>query len=310
MKPPLSEEQLDETYCDEETLVGSNRELPTVTRVVTPYVCVVSPPHHYLRVPLEGESISIGRSPEADITLDDAGISRIHCRLKKEAKGILVEDLNSTNGSLINGVPIVKDYLPLSGRLQLGDYILKVEYKCPSEIFYEERLLKAATTDPLTGIPNRQWIMEQSQKVVNDHEDHPSPITAVMLDIDHFKSINDRYGHQVGDQVLTLVAQRLSKEKRKGDLLGRYGGEEFVMLLPKTSEKDAYQLCDRLRHAIDERPVECQDKSINVSLSIGIYAAVCEPGARFEDLLEQADVALYSAKRQGRNRVVVFSEES
>jgi len=308
MKPPVSEGQLDETYCDEETLVGSNRDLPTVSRVVTPYICVVSPPHHFLRFPLEELSVSIGRSPEADIVLNDAGISRIHCRLKKDNKGILVEDLNSTNGSLVNGEPVTKDYLPLSGRLQVGDYILKVEYKCSSEISYEERLLQAATMDPLTGIPNRQWIMEQSQKEVHKHSERPSPITAVMLDIDHFKAINDRYGHQCGDQVLAQVAQRLSKKKRKGDLLGRYGGEEFVMLLPETSDDEAYALCDRLRQAIHQSPIESQGKSIEVTLSIGIYAAVCEPGARFEDLLEQADIALYSAKRQGRNRVVVFSE--
>ncbi|MCP3669041.1 MAG: GGDEF domain-containing protein [Gammaproteobacteria bacterium] len=305
MKPP-HDKKSDKSFSAGETIIYDQNELPTTSREVRPYICIVYPAECATQILLEDKPVTIGRSTEADITLVNAGISRIHCRISEDDQGVLIEDLDSTNGCVINGAEIKKAYLPLNGRLHIGNSVLKVEYKCSNEAHQDEQLRQAATIDQLTGIPNRQWVMTKAQHIVSEHQRRQLFLTVAMLDIDFFKDVNDRYGHPCGDHVLREIAHRLSAEKRKVDLLGRYGGEEFILLLPETTAAEAHKLCERLRLAICESPVEYQGKSINTSLSVGIFATPNHSILPLEQLIELADKALYQAKQQGRNQVSIM----
>jgi len=156
-----------------------------------------------------------------------------------------------------------------------------------------------ANTDPLTGLANRRCALSRLKLLIQQAEKAVSPLSVVMFDIDHFKRVNDGFGHQMGDEVLIRVAQLATSQVRAGDLLGRIGGEEFVWLLPGVVAPKAHQLAERLRHAIEES--SGKDGLPQVTASIGI--ASLRPGDDVERVLARADTALYEAKEGGRNRV-------
>jgi diguanylate cyclase (GGDEF)-like protein len=163
-----------------------------------------------------------------------------------------------------------------------------------------------ATHDGLTGVHNRLALMEALERDAAQARRSAAPLALLMLDIDHFKAVNDRHGHLAGDAVLREVAQRASQRLRHADLLARYGGEEFVALLPHTDAQGAVAVAEDIRQAIAQRPCVVQGVSIPVAVSIGVCAAVPSPGSEgVEALLAASDRALYTAKDQGRNRVVL-----
>jgi len=163
-----------------------------------------------------------------------------------------------------------------------------------------------ALTDGLTGLFNRRHFFHLADREIAATRRRSSPLTAMMLDIDHFKQVNDGYGHPVGDQVIAAVADRLNAAVRKTDLVGRYGGEEFVVFLPDTGAEGANILAERIRVAIGDRPIDTDAGPLAVTTSIGLAAydiTDTEPGS----LLARADEALYAAKQGGRNRVVTHA---
>ena len=162
-----------------------------------------------------------------------------------------------------------------------------------------------ALTDGLTGLFNRRHFFQLADREIATARRRDSPLTAVMLDIDHFKKINDGHGHPVGDEVIVAVANRLNATVRKTDLVGRYGGEEFVIFLPDTGHEGANILAERIRTALADRPIDTEAGPLTVTASIGMAAYEAtdtEPGS----LLARADEALYGAKQGGRNRVVNY----
>ena len=130
-----------------------------------------------------------------------------------------------------------------------------------------------------------------------------------MLDLDQFKLLNDTYGHQGGDKVLIETTEVINELLRMGDLFGRYGGEEFAVILPNTELTGAHDVAERIRKTIENNAIEYQGKNINVTVSIGI-AVMNEYDARYEDIISRADIALYKAKNSGRNQVCVAKERS
>jgi diguanylate cyclase (GGDEF)-like protein len=159
-----------------------------------------------------------------------------------------------------------------------------------------------ALTDGLTGLFNRRHFFQLADREIATARRRSAPLTAMMLDIDHFKRINDGHGHPVGDQVIVAVASRLSTTIRKTDLLGRYGGEEFAVFLPDTAHEGANILAERVRSALADRPIDTDAGPLTVTASIGLapYEVTdTEPGT----LLARADEALYRPKHHGRNRV-------
>ena len=164
-------------------------------------------------------------------------------------------------------------------------------------------LEKLATTDGMTGLINRRHFEVLARAEWARFQRYGRPLSLLVLDIDKFKSINDRFGHDIGDLVLKAVAETCKANKRTTDVVARIGGEEFAMLLPETNEAAAEIAAERLRKAIEDHPHVLPDMELTVTASIGIAGATLSMAA-FEVMLKRADEALYDAKRTGRNRIV------
>jgi diguanylate cyclase (GGDEF)-like protein len=167
-----------------------------------------------------------------------------------------------------------------------------------------DEVQRLATLDGLTGTYNRRHFMELAQMQFDSARRFSQPLSALMLDVDHFKSVNDRYGHAVGDQVLRGLADRCRTALRSIDVLGRYGGEEFAILLPHTERHSgAAVLAERIRQRVDEEPLNTDAGPIHVTVSVGV-ASTDDATEDLGALFKRADLALYEAKQSGRNRVV------
>ncbi len=166
------------------------------------------------------------------------------------------------------------------------------------------RLHRVAVTDPLTGAYNREFLMQRLPQEIEATIDRDRPLSVAMVDVDHFKAVNDQYGHGTGDIVLAEVARRLRGAIRGGDLLVRYGGEEFLAVLPKADAGRAWEVGERMRQRVCERAFDIGDgMALLLRISIGI--AQWRMGETMPDLIDRADTALYGAKDRGRNRVEV-----
>jgi diguanylate cyclase (GGDEF)-like protein len=164
-------------------------------------------------------------------------------------------------------------------------------------------LQRLAETDPLTGAANRRRFFTRAAKEVARSQRYGPPLSVLMIDIDHFKKINDTYGHDIGDKALVATVERLTSSLRPEATLGRLGGEEFAVLLPEADGPAAAAAGERLREAVSRIEIEEDGKVIRFTVSIGICAL--QPGLTLEDVMNRSDQALYQAKQSGRNRVVV-----
>ncbi len=180
-------------------------------------------------------------------------------------------------------------------------------------IVYSE-ILKHATLDALTGFYNRRQLEERIKQETAKAKRQKTPLCAIMTDIDFFKRVNDVYGHSAGDLVLKTVSKTIRSQLREYDIAGRYGGEEFALLLPFTRREEAIMVAERLRKAVENKKIdiskaspESPNKIINVTISIGIYEL--KPSDSAENLLPKADKALYEAKESGRNQVIVNDKD-
>ena len=167
-----------------------------------------------------------------------------------------------------------------------------------------------AITDPLTGLFNRRRFADVLKREFAITRRYKNTLSCMMIDIDHFKRINDRYGHDVGDQVLKEAARRLIETVREVDVPARYGGEEFAVLLPHTAKRDAAIAAERVRAAMSKTEFRCGEASIRISASLGVAGNSDVTDGQAEDLVKAADYALYEAKRLGRDRVVLFDENT
>jgi diguanylate cyclase (GGDEF)-like protein len=168
------------------------------------------------------------------------------------------------------------------------------------------KLQEYADRDGLTGIANRRYFEARLRDEFTRWQRYGGDMSVLLFDLDHFKKINDQFGHGVGDTVLRLMAQRVSAVLRAQDSFGRFGGEEFALLLPCTPLADAMVVADKIRNVIAETPVEVQGTTVQVTASVG-GAAARQGTPSYEVLINEADAALYSAKRQGRNRTVALN---
>ena len=170
----------------------------------------------------------------------------------------------------------------------------------------QDKLKEQALRDPLTGLYNRHLLDETLNREINRCNRARQPLTLLLIDVDHFKGINDRWGHQMGDNVLRQVASRLQSEIRSSDWCFRYGGEEFLLVFPEMDVEQAWEKAEKLRQWFAANPLEIGDASVKVTVSGGI-AALTAYDHDVITLIQRADLALYSAKHQGRNRMLVGS---
>jgi two-component system cell cycle response regulator len=254
-----------------------------------------------------GIEATFGRSEGCSFRFDDASVSGIHARVARVANSHVLMDAGSTNGSYVNDVRVTAPVTLKDGdRVQLGSATF-LRFSLVSED--EERALKkmyeAALRDGLTGVFNRKHLEERLDAEVAYAIRHNTELSLAILDVDHFKRVNDTHGHLAGDAVLKGVARVLTEGLRTEDVLGRYGGEEFVIVTRGIPVGGAFLLADRLRASLAATRLQFGTAVLQVTASAGVASLVCCQGRTDKiTLLAIADARLYKAKQGGRNRVV------
>ncbi len=246
----------------------------------------------------------LGRSPEADIFVDDEAVSRRHARVTRTPQGALLEDLGSSNGTFVEGTRVNRTQLSSGDRVQLGATVLRFAVIDAMEEALKRRLYESSTRDPLTGTFNRAYLGERLLAETASARRHGTELAVVMLDLDNFKNVNDSHGHLAGDAVLAAVAAVVLRVVRVEDVVARYGGEEFVVLLRATNLEGASNLAERLREAVSAERIAVEGAELSVTASLGV-AAISELDAEkgLMEVLALADARLYTAKKAGRDRV-------
>ena len=239
--------------------------------------------------------------------MDDPLISRKHCEISWDGKIVRIRNLQSTNGIFVDGQEVQEAVLESENRLQIGKMVLKVDFKDPSEEAFDRELFEAATTDPLTKIANRRTFLDRCAGECALARRNDYYVHTILIDADHFKKVNDTWGHQAGDMVLKEIARLLKEEKRESDLLARYGGEEFILLLSGIGLEDAYRSAERLRIAIERQLFVWNDVTVPVTISLGLSSRKGKTIPKIEEMIAEADKLLYIAKENGRNQVATIS---
>jgi diguanylate cyclase (GGDEF)-like protein len=287
----------------------------------------------------------IGRSEDTDLTLSNSDVSRHHAAVRFQRGRYIIEDLNSTNGTYVNGQKIEEHSLKPGDEISIGDHSIIFDDGTSSYFNIEEteithrgketaiiadkftslgrkiddeslrkefkdiekfvrksrkRLATLAHADKLTGLYNRQYFDKIAGLELDKARSGRKHLSVLFIDIDHFKQINDKYGHKTGDDILKAIAWLIQESCRKTDIVARYGGEEIVVILPNTVTQDAARIGEEIREIIAKQTE--RKLHIGVTVSIGV-AAFPDDGASLSVILEEADKALYEAKGKGRNRV-------
>jgi diguanylate cyclase (GGDEF)-like protein len=254
-----------------------------------------------LAVPL-AEEVVLGRDPACTVPLPSDDVSRRHARIAPEDGGHVLVDLGSTNGTWVNDREVERHRLSGGERIRVGAFVATYVAAGDAAGRHLEDLARLARTDALTGLPNRRALEEELARAAARAVRAGSPLSALVLDVDRFKQVNDGHGHAAGDSVLAAVAARAAGALRAGDLVARIGGEEFAVVLPGADLGRAREAAERIRAAIAAEPIAAAGLALAVTASVG--CATLAPGeADGRDLLARADAKLYEAKRAGRNRV-------
>jgi two-component system cell cycle response regulator len=251
--------------------------------------------------------VSVGRNPENNISLEFNGVSRHHFKLHSSGETHVLEDCGSKNGTYLNNKK-VEGLTPLAKGdiIKLGSIALKYLPKGDPERLTYDKLSMEANTDRHTGCFNKTYFNNRIALEVNKCKVTGDPLSLVIFDLDHFKKLNDNYGHDAGDFVLKEMAHVIrSNGIREQDVFARYGGEEFVILLPKTNLKQSFEIAERLRKLIENKEFIYDGKRLPVTASIGVadYRQGVTSGT---DLFKRADEAVYKSKEGGRNQVNFF----
>ena len=292
-----------------------------------------------------GKRYVIGRSREADIHLPDKRVSRHHASLNWSGSGFALIDLESTNGTYVNGGSKASVRLLDGDRIRIGPHDLQYVVRSSGHeplpdpddtIMFERRihelakdadspemaekirslknyynqkhdaLADIAFRDELTGLFNRRYFDQKLQEEIDRSARYGRPLSLVIGDIDRFKTYNDDFGHQKGDQVLRAVADLLRGGCRSSDIAARYGGEEVTVILPETDSEGAFRVAEKVRKLIEARGKDIAGQRVTISMGIAAFGPGREGPA---ELIAAADRALYRAKDAGRNRCVCDSRE-
>ena len=295
-------------------------------------------------------SYIIGRSDDVDLVISSKDVSRRHAKVVYDGDDFTIEDLDSTNGTFVNGKRITIENLQTGDEISVGDYKiiiddgtgtfsspevtevgrkgqetviiekhfstlrkklkddnLKEEFKNIEDVVKKSRrkLSTMANEDKLTGLYNRQHFDKLSNAEFNQAKRESRNLSILFIDIDHFKKVNDTYGHDKGDEALRIVAKLIRASCRKSDYVARYGGEEIVVILPKTISQDALQVARDINAIIARQSQHLLGFQLTVSIGVATFP---DDGSTLKQIIKSADRALYRAKDAGRNRVWKFDE--
>jgi len=257
---------------------------------------------------LEKKQTVLGRSKSADIPIMDGKISKVHCEITVIRSGrgieqISIKDLDSTNGIYVNGELVSQDTLKAGDKIQVGDTVLQLSYSDEIEKEYHAKLFDFAARDALTGLYNKRFIVNELENYCRIARRSGRSFSIIMIDIDDFKQINDRFGHLSGDEFLKNLSQLFRSSLRDQDVAGRVGGEEFLIVLPETVIEGAFQLAVRIRKLVEDFVLHYQGQEIQTTISAG----VCQFENKIKDVkefLDLADRAMYEAKKAEKNKVM------
>ncbi|MCS6899145.1 MAG: GGDEF domain-containing protein [Myxococcales bacterium] len=254
-----------------------------------------------------GQVITLGRADDCTYRFEEGSLSRVHARVMCIAGQHVVSDAGSTNGTFLNDHRITTPQPLRSGdRVQLGTSLtLGFLQVSEAEEASLRKVYEAALRDALTGVFNRKHLEERLDAEIAFAIRHNAKLSLIIQDVDHFKKVNDTYGHLAGDAVLQTMGRLLNQSVRAEDFVARYGGEEFVLVLRGVDRPGAWNLAERLRQTIASQVVYYENTHIHITSSAGV-AELAECGAQRTKaaLLALADSRLYQAKQSGRNRVI------
>ncbi len=256
---------------------------------------------------LTNDETIIGRTPGADIVIPETSVSRHHAVIRRAspgADGFEVVDLGSTNGTFVGGERVERLTLKPGSEVAIGGRILQFELVSKTDVACQSRIVQMTHLDEATGLLTRRSLLRAFEAELIRTERFQHPMSVLMMDLDHFKLINDTYGQTVGSHCLSEVGALIRETTRVTDVSGRYGGEEFVSFLPETDTAAALMVAERIREALAARTFEYGATIYQVRMSVGV-ATYPADGADAEALVRSADTALYRAKALGRNRCVV-----
>ena len=275
----------------------------------TPHLTAVAGPRAGETYALDRTETVLGRGRESHIVIDGDGVSRRHARINRMGDECVLEDLASRNGTFVqiegqDDVRVRVRKLSDGERIQVGNtVILKYSLLDEREARLQRQLYESAVRDALTGAYNRQHFEERLRGELEHARSHGAPLAMIMCDIDHFKKINDTWGHPAGDAVLRAVVSGMKERVRPDNLLARIGGEEFVVLARGLDAAQALALAERLWLGVRAAAIRWKATSIPVTMSFGV-ALLEECAGTAEALVALADERLYAAKNGGRDRIV------
>ena len=252
---------------------------------------------------LEDGKTIIGRSSKSDIQIDHDSVSRQHVKVTVEEGRVSIEDVGSTNGTFLNDASLDgKVGLRNNDLIKVGRTVFKFIAHNNIEAAYHDEIYRLTTVDGLTQVHNRRYFDEAIERELSRCRRYGRALSLLLIDVDHFKRINDTFGHLAGDAVLKEVASAIQKRIRKEDLLSRYGGEEFAVLTPEIDHKGAQAMGEKVRKVIEKHEFSFDGEVIPVTISCGV-ATLGKKGDEAAALVQRADEKLYEAKESGRNKV-------
>jgi two-component system cell cycle response regulator len=272
-------------------------------------------------IPLERDEVILGRALEADIRVNDARASRMHARINAvhDSDGVssryLITDLGSTNGTLLNGRPVSEAELREGDKIVIGEHLIRFDMLDEIDREFQRQIHRLLVHDELTGLLTSKSFFSELRREAARAEQESRPFCVLMMDIDHFKRVNDTYGHMTGSQTLEELGRVITRALRAGDVASRFGGEEFAAFLLDADYNQAMVAAERVRSAVERQAFPISRHSSSelssthyITISVGV-ACYPQDGRDPIELVELADSALYRAKRSGRNRVCAYKPQ-
>jgi two-component system cell cycle response regulator len=269
-------------------------------------------------IPLERDEVTIGRAFEADVRINDTRASRLHARISTETdqnsseKLYRIRDLDSTNGTLLNGHEVKDAFLKNGDKISIGDHLLRFDMLDDIDREFQHQIHRLLVHDELTGLLTSKSFFSELRREVSRAEAESRRFCVLMIDLDHFKEVNDTHGHLVGSQALEEVGAIIIKSLRAGDVAARFGGEEFAAFLLSAELQQGLVAAERVRTSIEGHlflstrpgaPAPARDLRITISIGVAVFP---DDASEPLQLVELADTALYRAKREGRNMVAAY----
>jgi diguanylate cyclase (GGDEF)-like protein len=254
---------------------------------------------------LGADPVRIGRSQECELWLNDDGVSRKHAVIRPEQGSYIVEDTQSANGTFVAGQRVESARLRDGDLIQFGPQaVFRFSVADESQELLLRQLYEASVTDALTGANNREHFDSQLRMELSYARRHNTDLVLLMFDVDHFKRVNDTFGHPVGDEVLIEIARAVRRLVRNEDVFARYGGEEFALILRGIDVTGGRAAGERLRAQVEKLRIASERGPVAVTISLGCASLATMSEPTTEALIQTADRRLYAAKNAGRNRVV------